>query len=361
MRFSHTAALAAPLLATLAFGACSSASDSGATADDAGPADVAVERKAPQPEDAALPPVTGPMLLSQTGLYSDFPSRTLAADLFTYVPRYEFWADGAKKTRWLSLPPNTKIDTSQMNDWVFPVGTKVWKEFAYGGIVVETRLLMKVREGADGWWKVAYVWKDDGSDAVASPDGVLNALGTTHKVPSQIDCINCHDNVSDVIIGVSALQLTDPTTNPIAALVAAGRLSDPPPANLDFPGTGNVKDALGYLHANCGHCHNDEAARLSTQTAMRLRLLVGQTVEQTGAYTTTVGTVMKHPLENGVTTILVPGSPDQSGLWIRMDRRDSFGMPPTGTQVVDEAGAGTLREWIIGLSDGGPSDGGDGG
>ncbi len=349
--FLHAAAFACPLLAALAFAACSSRSE---VATEPDPVDAAPERKALPPGDAALPPVSGPMLLSETGLYADFASRTLAADLFTYVPRYEFWADGAKKTRWLLLPPNTKIDTSQMDGWVFPIGTKVWKEFVYEGKVVETRLLMKVRDGADGWWKVAYVWKDDGSDAVASPGGMVNALGTTHKVPSQIDCVNCHENISDVIIGVSALQMTDPTTNPLAALAAAGRLSDPPPAGLDFPGTGNVKDALGYLHANCGHCHNDDAIRLSTQSSMRLRLLVGQkTPEQTGAYTTTVGTVMKHPLPDGTTTILVPGSPDQSGLWLRMDRRDTFGMPPAGTQIVDDAGVGTVRQWITSFPDGG--------
>lgn len=165
-------------------------------------------------------------------------------------------------------------------------------------------------------------------------------------MPSQIDCKNCHGDVSDVLIGVSAIQLSEPTTSPLAALNAAGRLSTAPPAGIDVPGTGNVKEALGYLHANCGHCHNEEARKLSTQTRMRLRLLVGQTPEQTGAYTTTIGTVMRHTLDGGITDVVVKGDPDRSGLWLRMAQRGLYGMPPAGTQLVDDAGVDTVRQWI---------------
>ena len=40
-------------------------------------------------------------------------------------PRYPLWSDGAEKQRYLSLPPGTQIDTSNMDDWKFPVGTRV--------------------------------------------------------------------------------------------------------------------------------------------------------------------------------------------------------------------------------------------
>ena len=313
-----------------------------------------VDARAPAPPDpdAGDPPtITGPTLLSETGLYTDLAARTLAPDLFAFAPRYEFWADAAKKSRWLYLPPGTKIDTSRLDHFTFPVGTKAFKEFRYNDKLVETRLLMKVRAGNGNrsWWQAAYVWKEDGSDAVASPAGVRGALGTTHDVPSQVDCANCHGDVSDVLIGVSAIQLSGPAGNPLAILDAAGRLSVTPPASIEVPGTGGVKDALAYLHANCGHCHNNEAVRLNTQTKMRLRLLVGQAPEDTGAYTTTVGTVMKHTLPSGVTNVLVKGVPEQSGLWLRMGLRDFYGMPPAGTQLVDDAGRETVRQWIAGL------------
>ena len=329
--------------------ACSSTPDDAGHDDADASIDAPMDRRQPQGPDREVDAsITGPALLSQTGLYSDFAARTVAADLFAFAPRYEFWADGAQKSRWLYLPPGTTIDTSRVDHWIFPVGTKAFKEFRYGGKVVETRLLMKVREGTGNsvWWEAAYVWKADGSDAVATLPGATGALGTTHDVPSQIDCNNCHGDVSDVLIGVSAIQLSEPTTSPLAALNAAGRLSTAPPAGIDVPGTGNVKEALGYLHANCGHCHNDDARKLSTQSRMRLRLLVGQTPEQTGAYTTTIGTVMRHTLDGGITNVVVKGDPDRSGLWLRMGQRGFYGMPPAGTQLVDDAGVDTVRQWI---------------
>jgi hypothetical protein len=331
--------------------ACGSSSDPQSVPIADGGVDAFPRPPAPDTDSGELPPITGPTLLSQTGLYSDFASRTVSSDLVAFAPRYEFWADGAKKGRWLYLPPGTKIDTTLIDHWVFPVGTKAFKEFRYDGKLVETRLLMKVRAGTGNgtWWQVAYVWKEDGTDAVATPAGADNVLGTTHKVPSQIDCGNCHGDVSDVLIGVSAIQLSDPATNQLAALNAAGRLSSAPPASIEVPGTGAVKDALAYLHANCGHCHNDQAIRLNTQSKMRLRLLVEQkTPEETGAYTTTVGTVMKHVLENDVTDIVVKGDPNRSGLWLRMGRSDLYRMPPAGTQVIDDAGRETIRQWIVG-------------
>lgn len=339
--------------ACLAAAACSSAdtTEPAAPIADAGDEEH-VRPKPPDDDDAGdRGPTTGPMLLSETGLYADFASRTLAKDLFAFAPRYEFWADGATKSRYLYLPPGTKIDTSNIDNFTFPVGTKVFKEFRYDGKLVETRLLMKTRAGTGNksWWEVAYVWKPDGSDAVAAPLGATGALGTSHDVPNQTDCGNCHGDVSDVLIGVSAIQLSDPANNALTALGAAGRLGNPVPTTIEVPGSGVVKDALAYLHANCGHCHNDQSQKLATQTKMRLRLVVGQkTPEETGAYTTTVDTIMKHTLPTGETKIVVKGAPEQSGLWLRMGLRDNYGMPPAGTQRVDDTGRDTIRQWIAG-------------
>jgi hypothetical protein len=346
--------VAVPVLAALALAGPSLAgcSDSapGGDAIDAG-ADHDHDHLQLEPDDASEP-ATGPLLLSETGLYSDFAARTIAPDVHPFAPRYEFWVDGAKKSRWLWLPPGTKIDDSTIDHFVFPVGTKAWKEFVVDGKVIETRLLMKVREGDTfGWWQAAYVWKEDGSDAVAQLDGVTNAFGTTHDVPKQTDCFNCHGNVKDTLIGVSAIQLGDPasTPRPIDVLDARGWLTTPPPPDLDVPGTGAVKDGLAYLHANCGHCHNDEAIRLKTQTRMRLRLLVGQRAEDTGALTTTIGTVMKHPLPNDVTTVVVPGVPDKSGLFVRMGMTDGYRMPPVGSKTPDPVGLEAVRQLILGM------------
>src|SRR5262245_20803994 len=71
-----------------------------------------------------------PQALSETGLYRDIATRGLAAGVISYDVRYELWSDGAEKQRYLYLPPGTQIDSSDMDGWRFPIGTKVWKTFS---------------------------------------------------------------------------------------------------------------------------------------------------------------------------------------------------------------------------------------
>lgn len=325
---------------------CGCGRATGAPAADAG-VDLAVAPAA----DLSLPPVSGPMLLSQTGLYGDFASRTIAPGIFSYAPRYPLWADGAEKTRYLRLPPGTRIDTSDLDNWVFPVGTKVWKEFRKGGVLVETRLLYKVQDGSDGWWRSAYVWNADGSDAVATVERVPNAVGTTHDVPSQVDCVQCHAGVSDTVIGVSAYQLSSPGgSGQLTNLAAVGLLSNPPGREYSPPGAGVVQDALGYLHGNCGHCHNSLAFDINVKK-LKLRLLVADAdldPTKSPAYATAINVATLHVL-GGTKTVLVPGQPDASQLYYRMSVRSLDQMPPVCTKEVDVAGVQTIRGWILGL------------
>lgn len=321
-------------------------------APDAGADDAAIDKKIPPMNDAGdgATTITGPAHLADTGLYSNFAARTLAAGIITYTPRYPLWSDAAEKKRYLLLPPATKIDTTSMDDWIFPIGTKVWKEFDVDGGAIETRLLWKLAD--EQWWEVAYAWTSDGTDAVSEPDGGVDALGTTHDVPSQLDCNACHSNVRDVVIGVSAVQLgASDGDGTLGALVDAGLLTNPPSTTtFDPPGSGVTRDALGYLHGNCGHCHNPISA-LNKQTQMRLRLSVTDTDPmKTQAYTTSLCLVMKHVVPpNNAVYALVPGAPDESGIPVRMDQRGPFGMPPNCTKVVDEAGVATVSAWVASL------------
>lgn len=351
------------LIAGLIVAGCHSA----VVPDEGAPADAGFEARVPLPLPEAAPPVTGPTTLSETGLYSDFPSRTLSPGIFRYAPRYPFWADGAEKDRFLLVPAGTKVDTSNMDFWTFPIGTKVWKEFRVGGKAIETRLLWKRTDaGSSGWWMASYVWAADGSEATLAAEGVVNALGTTHDVPSQQDCATCHDNVGDVIIGVSAIQLSGAsaaagdagadgggdagTPSALLQLAAMNLLSVPPAADFTVPGTGNVQDALGYLHGNCGHCHNDQSG-VAGQTAMRLRLgTASSTPQETPTYKTAIGLKTRHVMPPDIDTAIVPGNPDKSQLYLRATSRgNSWAMPPLGTKVVDAPGSATIRTWILGL------------
>jgi len=298
----------------------------------------------------AAPPWTGPDLLSETGLYSDFDARTLAEGVTIFAPRWPLYSDGSEKNRYLLLPPGTTIDTSDADAWVFPDGTRAWKDFRRDGVLVETRFLEKTGEGDFGWRYVAYVWDVGETEAVATPEGLVDALGTPHDVPDQADCLNCHRGGSGFLLGVSALQLGD-VGGLLETLVGDGWLSDAPPpaADLEAPGTPEIADVLGYLHANCGHCHNDRHP-LSFMRSMRLNLPIGvATPEETPTYRTAIGTPADHEIE-GTFINVDPGMPARSQLWVRMGLLDpDLRMPQVGTELPDAIGVPMIEAWILGL------------
>jgi hypothetical protein len=311
------------------------------------PADAGLDSDGPAPDVGPdAPSFDGPAKLSETGLYADFGAKTLAAGVAEYDVRFPLWSDGASKRRYLLLPPGTTIDTTQIDVWKFPEGTRAWKEFTRSGKLVETRFLWK---RAEGWLMVAYLWNEAGTEAFAQPAGQPDALGTKHDVPSVEQCQQCHNGVGDVLIGVSTLQLSKEAGGGyLATLMAEGRLSPPLTAEEPVPGDGVVEDALGYLHGNCGHCHNDQSF-VGDVRPLRLKLLVGaKAPEDTPVYKTAFDAPTLHPILN-TTKVIVKGKPGESQLYQRMNVRDLNAMPPVGTEEVDSAAMTTLWSWIAGL------------
>jgi len=333
-------------LASLSLGACNESSPS---ADDAG-----VDHHADMylATDAALSPrdvYAGPLLLSATGLYTSLAAGTLAADVLAYDVRFPLWSDGATKQRYLALPAGTQIDTSDANRWIFPVGTRAWKEFRVDGARVETRYFVKV--AADRWEHVAYLWRADGSDADARPSGLPDALDTTHDVPDLRACNDCHRGSADGLLGVSGLQLATGTLDPLLPRLAAGGwLSAPITVSTAVPGDAPAQAALGYLHANCGHCHGD-VHPLGTQRALRLALPLGVlTVDAAPLLRTALGAAMQHDVD-GTTIGIVAGAPEASQLWVRMQHRsDQWQMPARGSEQVDIDGSAQVRRFIESLA-----------
>ncbi|MCG8556779.1 MAG: hypothetical protein MJD61_16055 [Proteobacteria bacterium] len=297
---------------------------------------------------------TEPVLLSQTGLYADIAQRLLAPGVLGYRPRYELWSDATTKDRWILVPAGQPIDARDMDFWSFPVGTKVWKQFSKDGRPLETRMLHKISQGHGGWFRMAFVWLEDGSDATAAPDGSEGVAGTSHDVPSQKRCDECHDGAPDTLLAVGALQLShDGPGLTLAALVRQRRLSPPPPSAMyAWPGSPIAQAALGMLHANCGHCHNEHHILTFDKTDMVTFLSVRSlaNVEQSTTYLSLVARPVSKPLA-GLTTRLVPGDPAQSAVYVRMSTRDPLlGMPPIATKQVDLAGLESLRLWIEDLA-----------
>ncbi len=319
---------------------------------DSGYADVA--RNVPDADAETIVEITPPAVpgtLAETGLYADFAARTLATGVIPFDVRYPLWSDGSEKSRWLWVPPGKPIDTADMDHWAYPIGTKAWKEFRRDGVLVETRYLEKSGEPPIGWKFVAYVWSADGKSAVATPGGLANALGTPHDVPSQEQCEQCHSGTRDGLIGVNAIQLSSESGKSVlASLSEKGLLSKPPGKEFTVPGAGAVRDALGYLHGNCGYCHSD-AGRWAKEREIRLRVRVGDTTpESTAIYLTTINVKMHHGDTKGNPYIaVVPGDPAASHVYDRMIKRDFWAMPPVGSEVVDPTGTALVKAWIASL------------
>jgi len=295
---------------------------------------------APPAPDAVVLPTALPALLSQVGIYSDIATKTLAADAREFAPRNVLWSDAADKVRWIQLPAGAQIDSTDMDHWLFPVGTKLVKQFSLGGKRLETRVLWRVGDTGNREADTllgAYVWSDDESDATYVPNGQDNLRGTAHDAPSHDLCWHCHVGDAGHVLGFSALQLPDLTGLP---------LSSPPTGTYSAP-----DPAQGYLHANCGHCHNQNGTSWP-DTQMVLRSVVADTgLDASAVYRSIVNAPLQYWRGGAITVRVAPGHPDQSAIVARMSARGNDDqMPPLATELVDSTGLDTITQWISGLA-----------
>jgi hypothetical protein len=279
--------------------------------------------------------------LSETGLYTDMALMSLAPDVVEFAPAYELFSDGAEKRRWLRLPEAKKIDASDPDHWEFPVGALLFKEFAKGGRRIETRVIARSGAGDSDYFMGAFLWNADESDATFVPEGVANALGTDHDVPSAAACWTCHAGEPGRVLGFSAVQQPN---------APAASFEAPPPLRFSPPGNETTRAALGYLHANCGHCHNPNgSARPDTDMDLRLSF-ADREPEHTGAYRTALGRSLQAFGTEQVTLRIARGRPAESAVLLRMTALDAgVRMPPLGSERVDPAGIAAVRRFIESL------------
>jgi glucose/arabinose dehydrogenase len=324
------------------------------------------------PVPDAPPPVTidcgqTPDELFCTGLYEDWNARTLAAGVEPFKPGFQLWSDGAEKSRFIALPAGTQIDVSNPNEWLFPVGTKLWKEFRVpvGGTLkrIETRLLWKTT--ADTWVKTAYVWSADERHAVETPAGVDDVAGTNHyTVPAQSLCGQCHSGRQDSVLGFEAVLLAAPEATGLtyAELLRRGLLTASndnatrAASTLQIPGTAVERTALGTLHANCGvSCHSPN---LFNKFTARIEIGASGTpasVQATSAFTNLVNQRSQfRPTDAPATDLMYRIRPldlDRSMVPYRMSVRGVGQMPPIVTHIVDDAGLGAVRDWVEAMTE----------
>jgi len=163
------------------------------------------------------------------------------------------------------------------------------------------------------------------------------------------------------VLGFSALQLS-PDRDPLAphaekvagavdlrGLAARGLLRNLSPELLAHPPRIAASDpaeraALGYLHGNCGNCHNDEGPLAV------LDLTLAQRVARPSPVLSSIVGVQSQFVPPGAprdAVRLAPGHLASSDIAARMSSRDPLQqMPPLGTSAVDTEALALVSRWI---------------
>lgn len=309
-----------------------------------------------------------PRRLAETGLFIEDSNSIVRDGVMAFSPQYPLWSDGAAKRRWIWLPPGTSIDAGRPDAWEFPRGTKFWKEFS-NGRRIETRFIERQSDG--GWTFASYVWNADGSDATLAPAAGIRAEvapGGRYAIPAEADCRACHEGAPVPVLGFSALQLSSdrdalaphadrggawPDLRSLAALgvlenLSPGLLARPPRIAASNP---VERAALGYLHGNCGHCHNDDGPLAVVEMTLAQRVSRPASAADAVRSLSGVPSQFRAAGAPAGAVRVAPGHAAGSVLALRMNSRDPLQqMPPLGTAVADVEALALIARWIDGLS-----------
>jgi hypothetical protein len=245
-----------------------------------------------------------------------------------YTVRYPLWSNATEKERFIQLPEGSQIDTSDPDHWIYPVGTRAYKTFAWNDQPVETRLLEKTSEG---WAAGVYLWEADGSEAWLT-DGTevepLVEMSVPYTVPSVTACASCHVTAPDKLLGPEPFQLGSQGLELFEPYLSRP-VSVPVVVDSDLG-----VEARGYLHGNCAFCHQGASV-----TGVDLDLRYSNppsAIDGEGIY-----------YYSGI-PFLDPGSPPNSAIFKAIAEKV---MPPIALSVTDQSALDTLSAWIIELGE----------
>jgi putative heme-binding domain-containing protein len=325
-------------------------------------------------------PEAFPRRLSETGLFASVADERPAPGVIEYTVAAPLWSDGATARRWVAVPGTNAVrfpaDAWQTPRVMAPEGTVLARTVslpkdpprAPAPRRVETQIL---HFESNTWRAYTFRWNEEQTDAV-----LVGASGAEEpvSVPSQpsfegyqsirwryhsrAECLRCHNPWNATLLGFQPWQLAGVSAPDgallISQLAAAGVVDAAglPPATCT-PATQSGAPLAGrarsYLHANCGHCHRNDAGgsvllRLNLQSTDEAMKLIGQ------------------PPVHGLLglkegTLVDPGDPLRSILLYRFAKAGASHMPYLGTMVADPLGLTLLSEWIESMPSNSPSTG----
>jgi len=309
---------------------------------------------------------TVPATLSATGLLQDTATLTWAVGVMPFLVNAPLWSDDAKKTRFFVLPEGY-IQFHPTDPWSFPVGTVTVKHFELELVQgqpssarrLETRVFVHQRTG---WAGYTYRWNAQQTDADLLATGLSevftvrdrsgNNRQQTWSYPSRSDCLQCHTQAANWVLGLRTLQvnraadaggqLVEQLDNwnamrlfdqVLQGAAAYPRLVDP--RDLGQP---LRERARSYLDANCANCHRPGGAMNGDVDLRFLTADPGMNVIDVRPTRGDLGLPDAYRIKRRV-----PGS---SVLFERMQRLDGIRMPRLGSSVLDADALALLQAWI---------------
>jgi hypothetical protein len=172
--------------------------------------------------------------------------------------------------------------------------------------------------------------------------------------------MQCHTAAANFSLGLEHGQLNRDLLYPSTGITAnqlytadfvdllSAPLPDDPDNLVRFERPDNVAASLeerarSYLHSNCAGCHRPGGP---TPSAMNLQWHIP--LQNTGTCDV-IPTSGSLGIPNA--RIVAPGDAMSSVLIERASRRDSHGMPPLGSNIVDSEGVLLLVDWVNSLSE----------
>jgi hypothetical protein len=282
----------------------------------------------------------------------------LATNVRAFAPSIQLWSDGLHKKRQVVLPRDQKIDISNREKWVFPIGTIFVKTFLSDGPAgpkpIETRIIRRT-DNPDVFEQYTfdvYRWNATGTDATLlniderTPAPVMiGGRALTHQIPSREDCRKCHSANDTNIIGFDEIRLNSPLLpggpTQLEAFASAGFFAQglPSPAAQIADANPLTQRVKSYIYGNCYHCHNGSDSQVFDMNPEGF-----------------VEAVVRQPTMGSGTAPgirVVPRNPEMSVLYRQMTRTNLMmgynPMPPVGVQVADMEAVQLVRQWIMSL------------
>jgi putative heme-binding domain-containing protein len=302
-----------------------------------------------------------PQRLSETGLFTDTARQLPAPGVVPYQIAAGHWQDGAQSSRWIAVPGNAQVTPGP--HYGFPADTVLAKTLSLPSpeksSPIETQLL---HLSPEGWRAYSYRWNPAGTDAdLVDAAGGTVAIGSV-ETPSandrsirnwrfapRSDCLRCHNSWSGYVLGFNSPQLAHAGSNGLPSLLASGLVisnaacqpafSIAPPANPALP---IDLRARSWLHVHCAHCHRfgagaSVAARFNADESLDRLQIVG--IKPT-----------RGDFNLPDARIIVPGHPERSSAWYRINTAGAGHMPPIGSRLPDPFGSRVVADWIRSLN-----------